>query len=73
MPWDDDLYEVIRRDFPVGQPFTLADVYAYEDHFQKLYPDNHHVRDKLRQVLQHLRETGVVEFLDEHGHYRRVS
>lgn len=36
MTWDDELRDVIRRDFAVGQVFTLDQVYAYTGLFQRL-------------------------------------
>jgi len=38
---------------------------------EKRYPDNHHVRAKLRQQLQRLRDLGLVEFLGG-GSYQRL-
>ena len=40
--------------------FTNADMYVYERHFEKLHPDNRHVRDKIRQQLQELRDRGFL-------------
>ena len=71
--WDGELRELIRQRWRVGQAFSLADVYSLEPHFAKLYPRNRHRLDKLRQTLQHLRDEGSVEFLDDQGHYRRVK
>jgi type II restriction enzyme len=51
--------------------FTLKQIYAKEDHFAVVYPDNHHVRDKIRQQLQILRDLGYVEFLGD-ASYRIV-
>ncbi len=73
MTWDDELREEIRRNFTVGQVFTLDQVYAYRESFQRLHPRNKHVRDKLRQILQHLRDAGVVEFIDDDGRYCRLQ
>ena len=36
--------------------FTLSEVYGYEAHFIALHPDNHRVREKIRQQLQVLRD-----------------
>jgi type II restriction enzyme len=49
--------------------FALDDVYAKERELGRLHPDNRHVRDKIRQQLQVLRDKGLVEFL-ERGNYR---
>ncbi len=49
--------------------FTLADVYAHDAALAKLHPKNAHVRDKIRQQLQVLRDLGLLEFLGG-GSYR---
>ncbi|MGB6974598.1 MAG: DpnI domain-containing protein [Terracidiphilus sp.] len=49
--------------------FRLDDVYALEGEFAKAYPGNRHVRDKIRQQLQELRDLGVLEFV-RRGEYR---
>jgi type II restriction enzyme len=49
--------------------FTLSNVYAIESSLGKLHPNNRHVRDKIRQQLQVLRDLGLVSFLGR-GHYR---
>jgi type II restriction enzyme len=51
------------------QRFTLREAYALEPTLQEMFPDNHHVRDKIRQQLQVLRDAGFLEFL-ERGVYR---
>ena len=52
-----------------GDRFVLADVYDFEDRFAELYPENNHVRAKIRQQLQVLRDEGMIEFLGN-GEYR---
>lgn len=42
--------------------FTLQDVYENEQVFAESYPENQHVRDKIRQQLQVLRDLGIVRF-----------
>jgi len=44
--------------------FTLAEVYGQEAALARLHPQNLHVRDKIRQQLQVLRDLGFLEFLD---------
>jgi len=58
--WKNEVYAQIVG---IPQPFKLDDVYALAPHFQALYPNNQHINDKLRQVLQQLRDKGLVEFL----------
>jgi type II restriction enzyme len=42
--------------------FSLNDLYRQEAQFAQVYPNNRHVRDKIRQQLQILRDLGVVHF-----------
>ena len=49
--------------------FALDKVYAYEKELSKLYPHNKHIKDKLRQQLQILRDKGYLQFVTP-GHYR---
>jgi type II restriction enzyme len=70
--WDDELERVVADTWKVGESFTLDDVYSFEPHFAGLYPRNDHVKDKLRQTLQHLRDHHLVEFVDDRGTYRRL-
>ena len=47
-----------------GSPdFSLADVYERLDDLQRLFPHNHHVPDKVRQILQQLRDDGFITFV----------
>jgi len=50
--------------------FTLTEVYAHEESMHAAYPENSHIRDKIRQQLQVLRDLGYIEFLDKRGGYR---
>lgn len=52
--------------------FSLLDVYALEMKLSQLYPRNHHVRDKIRQQLQVLRDLGLIAFLGR-GRYRMTE
>ena len=49
--------------------FTLKEMYGFEGRLQMLYPDNKHVRDKIRQQMQVLRDNGVIEFV-RRGYYK---
>ena len=53
------------------QEFGLDEVYAFETRLSGLYPMNKHVRQKIRQQLQVLRDRGYLEFLGR-GRYRLV-
>jgi len=49
--------------------FSLDDVYAFENKLSKKHPDNRHIKDKIRQQLQVLRDKGYLEFTSR-GNYR---
>ena len=49
--------------------FDLETLYAQEEAFCALFPDNHHIREKIRQTLQKLRDMGFLGFLGD-GRYR---
>jgi hypothetical protein len=55
--------ELIGRD-----TFDLDEVYAFEERLSALYPNNQHVKPKIRQQLQVLRDHGYLEFLSK-GRY----
>jgi type II restriction enzyme len=65
--WTLDVLNVVRG--LNKKEFVLQDVYAFAGQLQELHPDNRHVRDKIRQQLQVLRDLGFVEFLGG-GRYR---
>ena len=59
--WTLDVLQVVQS---LGKlEFTLADVYAHSDSLARLHPKNAHVRDKIRQQLQVLRDLSLLEFL----------
>lgn len=43
--------------------FTLDDVYVFENELGKLHPENKHIKDKIRQQLQVLRDKDYLKFL----------
>lgn len=52
-----------------GETFELEDVYGFEQRLSEMYPENQHVRAKIRQQLQVLRNQRLIEFLGN-GEYR---
>jgi type II restriction enzyme len=65
--WTLDVLQVVQS---LGKlEFTLADVYAHANELAKLHPNNRHIRDKIRQQLQVLRDLGLLDFLGS-GSYR---
>ena len=49
--------------------FTLAEIYKFENILSQKHPENKHVKDKIRQQLQFLRDKGYLEFI-ESGKYK---
>lgn len=49
--------------------FALDEIYNFENVLSKKHPENKHIKDKIRQQLQFLRDKGYLEFLDR-GNYR---
>lgn len=43
--------------------FSLSDIYRHEEAVARLFPNNRHIRPKLRQQLQVLRDLGLISFL----------
>ena len=65
--WSLDVLNVVRS--LSKRNFSLSEVYAFEGVLAGLHPANRHIRDKIRQQLQVLRDLGFVEFLGR-GRYR---
>jgi len=51
------------------QKFKLEDMYAFEKELTILHPENKHVKDKIRQQLQYLRNKGFIKFISR-GYYQ---
>ena len=66
--WTLDVWQCIDR---LDDKFNLKQVYAFADDLQLKHPDNNHVKDKIRQQLQVLRDKGIIEFVGR-GQYRKV-
>jgi type II restriction enzyme len=49
--------------------FILDDVYKFENELSKLHPENKHIKDKIRQQLQSLRDKGYLDFISK-GRYK---
>ncbi|MFH0791861.1 MAG: DpnI domain-containing protein [bacterium] len=49
--------------------FSLDEIYAFENDLSKKHPDNRHIKDKIRQQLQVLRDNGYLEFTSR-GNYQ---
>lgn len=56
-----------------GQEFRLADIYDHETRLAAEFPNNKHIRPKLRQQLQVMRDRGLIEFLGNGRYRKRLS
>ena len=72
--WTDAVWECLElMDIHKGQTFSLNDIYAAEHVLRRIYPDNEHIEDKIRQQLQIMRDAGRLEFINNKGIYRRLE
>ena len=67
--WMLDIIRCIERVDRVD--FTLDDMYAFESELAAVHPENNHIKDKIRQQLQILRDKGYIDFVSR-GHYRLI-
>lgn len=57
------LLDVMRSIEKLGRrEFTLDDIYVFENELKDLHPENKHIKDKIRQQLQVLRDQGFLKF-----------
>ena len=66
--WTLDVWRCIDR---LDASFSLNQVYAFADELQLKHPENNHVKDKIRQQLQVLRDKGIIKFISR-GHYQKL-
>lgn len=64
--WTSDVLACIEK--IDKKEFTLGEAYTYEDYLAGLHPDNQHIKAKIRQQLQILRDKGILEFKSK-GYY----
>jgi len=64
------LLDVMKAVEKVGkQEFSLEDMYRYENELSLIHPDNRHIKEKIRQQLQILRDRGYISFTSR-GRYK---
>jgi len=51
--------------------FSLQDVYNFESDLKVIHPKNKHIKDKIRQQLQFLRDKGYLKFINQ-GQYQLI-
>ena len=52
--------------------FSLRQLYAFEPELSQKYTNNEHIKDKLRQQLQLLRDKWIIQFLSKSWNYRKL-
>ncbi len=66
------LLDVLKCVEKIGtSTFTLSQLYVFESDLKKKHPENRHIKDKIRQQLQELRDKGFIEFKGR-GKYRTL-
>lgn len=68
--WTLDVLTVLRS--LEKREFTLDDAYSFAQALSQRHPDNKHVKPKIRQQLQILRDLGYLEFV-RRGYYRWIK
>ena len=67
--WKKDVFDCLEI---IGSAnFKLSEVYDFVPILQSKHPENHHVEDKIRQILQNLRDLGFVKFVKP-GEYKKL-
>ena len=66
--WTLDVWQCIDK---LDANFSLNQVYAFADLLKLKHPENNHIKDKIRQQLQVLRDKGIIEFTAR-GKYRKL-
>lgn len=67
--WLLDILNCINR-IPENE-FTVAKMYSFENELKSKHPENNHIKEKIRQQLQVLRDKGVIEFKGN-GLYKKL-
>lgn len=67
--WEKDVFECL--DSLKNNEFVLSDVYAFSSILAKKHPGNNNISPKIRQMLQHLRDLGLVKFVKP-GFYKKL-
>jgi len=63
------LLDIIRCVEKLGkQEFTLSDLYKFEGELSVIHPNNRHIKDKIRQQLQTLRDKNYLIFIKRGGY-----
>jgi hypothetical protein len=67
--WKLEVYKCLES-IP-SHTFSLNEINSFEKTLQNIYPENNHIKDKIRQQLQYLRDLGLIEFKGK-GLYKKL-
>lgn len=70
MAWRDDIEGLLPR---LPKQFKLEEVYRFAPLLHARHPDNFHIEEKIRQVLQQLRDENRIRSVDNSGTYERLG
>ncbi len=68
--WTLDVLKCVDRIKSID--FSLEEVYKFEEELKLKHSENNHVKDKIRQQLQLLRDMNIIEFVSR-GKYRKIA
>lgn len=68
--WIFDILTCVNR--IAEEEFTLNQMYQFAHMLALKHPENHHIREKIRQQLQLLRDKGIIEFVGR-GRYKKCE
>ncbi|MCP1660504.1 DpnI domain-containing protein [Neisseria perflava] len=66
------LLAIMRCIDTLPDSFHLAQLYEFEAQLKRKFPENNHIKDKIRQQLQILRDQNIIEFT-ACGQYRKIT
>lgn len=67
--WQKDIFDIIEKE--MNENFNIQQLYKFENHFKIMHPNNNNIRPKIRQILQQLRDKGLIKFV-EPGQYKKL-
>mgnify|MGYP001408004295 FL=1 len=67
--WKKDVYDIIVKF--LDNHFTLRDFEIHLPYLKSLHPQNNYIEAKVRQILQQLRDLGLIKF-EGNGKYMRL-
>ena len=55
------------------EEFTLSQMYEFENKLSIQFPQNNHIKDKIRQQLQILRDQNTIEFIGRGLYKKKIN